>query len=135
MPSPAVDDARCELPLGVHAVGAARQFIDETLTGWDADGEALATARLLGSELVTHAVLYGYGARELRLTSTGGRVRIMVADDAPIRPPAPAVDSDEVHGLQLVEAYASQWGTDPAEVGKVIWCEIPLRGNGASVGA
>jgi len=122
VPSPAVDYARCELPLGVHAVGAARQFIEDTLTEWDADSESRATARLLGSELVTNAVLYGYGARELRLRATGEHLRIMVADDAPIRPPLPEPidDPDHVHGLQLVEAYSTSWGTDPAKVGKVV---------------
>jgi anti-sigma regulatory factor (Ser/Thr protein kinase) len=128
MTAPALADARCELPLGVHAVGAARNFVERTLKGWDTDADAIATARLLASELVTNAVLYGYGARELRLRLNDADLTIMVSDDAPGRPYArtPSGESEVGRGMQLIEACASRWGVEPDGAGKIVWCELSL---------
>jgi anti-sigma regulatory factor (Ser/Thr protein kinase) len=128
MTAPALADARCELPLGVHAVGAARNFVDRTLAEWDTDTESIATARLLASELVTNAVLYGYGARELRLRLNDTDLKIMVFDDAPGHPQArtPNGESEIGRGMQVIEACATRWGVDPDGAGKVVWCELPL---------
>jgi two-component sensor histidine kinase len=124
-----LDDARCDLPLGVHAVAAARQFTEATLLTWDTDEDTRASAQLLASELVTNAVLYGFGARELRLQSTGTELTIMVADDAPGRPRArrPSDHSEFGRGMQVIEAYASRWGVEPDGDGKIVWCQLPLH--------
>lgn len=128
MTAPALADARCELPLGVHAVGEARSFVDRILEGWDSDADLIATARLLASELVTNAVLYGYGARELRLRRGDANLKIMVYDDAPGHPQArtPNSESEIGRGMQVIEACATRWGVDPDGAGKIVWCELPL---------
>jgi anti-sigma regulatory factor (Ser/Thr protein kinase) len=129
MTASAIADATCALPLGVHAVSTARHFTETTLTGWNVDGDAIATATLLASELVTNAVLYGYGARELRLRCTSTDLTILVADDAPGLPQArtPNDESEIGRGMQVLEACASRWGVEPRGTGKVVWCELPLR--------
>lgn len=132
--APAIDEASCSLPLGVHAVAAARRFVEATLADWDADADTVATARLLGSELVTNAVLYGYGARQLGLQLRAGTIRLAVADDAPGRPHTrkPADDSEIGRGMQVVEACASRWGVVPDGTGKIVWCELPLDSASAA---
>ena len=121
-------DVGCALPLGVHAVASARRFTRDTLVAWEAEEETLRTATLLVSELVTNAVLYGYGARALRLMREGPTLRILVSDDAPGVPHerVPDDESEAGRGLQVVAACATAWGTEPTETGKVVWCEVPF---------
>lgn len=125
-----LDDAVCALPLGVHAVGAARHFVERTLTAWGATSEEVGTGALLASELVTNAVLYGHGAATLRLQAAADRVRILVADGATAHPRARQVEADaEIgRGLQVVQACSLAWGVEPDGAGKVVWCDMHLRG-------
>lgn len=129
--APPLDEAACALPLGVHAVGAARHFVEATVPGWGADPEQTATAALLASELVTNAVLYGYGAATLRLAAAAGVLRISVTDGASA-PPALREAGDEAEigrGLHVVEACSLGWGVEPREDGKTVWCELALSGG------
>jgi len=126
MTPPLIDEISTDLPLGIHAVGVARALVSTTITGWGASGEDVASAELLASELVTNAVLYGYGARTITLRQESGRVRILVADSAPGIPTRrEAGDDDEVgRGMQLIEAYADSWGVEPTTDGKIVWCDV-----------
>ncbi|HEV7208590.1 MAG TPA: ATP-binding protein [Mycobacteriales bacterium] len=128
MTAPQLEEAVCALPLGVRAVGVARRFIEQTLPTWGADREQLDTATLIASELVTNAVLYGYGAATLELRATGDRVRILVSDGAAAPPQAraAAADAEIGRGLRVVEACCLAWGVEPAQDGKVVWCELGL---------
>jgi anti-sigma regulatory factor (Ser/Thr protein kinase) len=131
MTAPLIDEISEQLPLGVHAVGAARQFVGSTIGAWGAGTEDTSAAELLASELVTNAVLYGYGARTVTLQHDGTRLRILVSDSAPGVPTRrnTAHDDEIGHGMQLIEAYAESWGVEPRSDGKVVWCEIVISGR------
>ena len=131
MVAPPVREITRSLPLGVHAVGVARQFVATTVPDWGGGTEDVAAVALLSSELVTNAVLYGYGADELTLRHDDGRLRISVADRS-LTLPTPREPSDDAEigrGMQLIEAFADSWGVDPGADGKTVWCEVVLSGR------
>lgn len=133
MTAVAANEAHCPLPLGVHAVKVARDFVESTLRAEGVSPDAISTATLLASELVTNAVLYGYGARALTVRMSGSDLTLAVRDDAPGLPYArtPDDDSEVGRGMQVIEACARRWGVDPdpAGVGKTVWCELPLAAD------
>jgi anti-sigma regulatory factor (Ser/Thr protein kinase) len=129
--APLIDEISTELPLGVQAVAIARAFVGDAIRAWGAGAEDIASAELLASELVTNAVLYGYGARTIALRRESHRLRIGVSDSAPGVPTRrEAGGEDEIgRGMQLVEAYAESWGVEPHDDGKAVWCEIVIAGG------
>ena len=102
-----------------------------TITTWGGGPEDVASAELLVSELVTNAVLYGYGAEALTLKRERDRLRICVSDRSVALPTprAPTDDAEIGLGMQLIAAYASAWGVEPDENGKTVWCEVVISGR------
>lgn len=116
------------LPLGVHAVAEARRFASRTLGEWGGDGELLDTVLLVVSELVTNAVLYGYGTAGLLLHREGDELLVEVSDRSAAVPAARVThDESEIgRGLHIVEAVSNAWGVRPHAPGggKVVWCRL-----------
>lgn len=111
-------------------VGAARQAIVETLRTWSLPEEVIDDIRLVASELLTNAVLYGTAPIEARLRSSGPSLYLEVTDGSPYQPrrrPSGALD-EHGRGLLIVMARSRRWGTRPARGGKTVWAEIPLSG-------
>ena len=129
---PAVLSAPRSLPLGVHAVGEARHFVARTASAWGIAADHIATATLLTSELVTNAVLYGYGALAVALHCGHGLLRVEVIDGSQGLPQQrPRLGSGETQnedglGLLLIEACSREWGVQPHQDGKLVWCDIAL---------
>jgi serine phosphatase RsbU (regulator of sigma subunit)/anti-sigma regulatory factor (Ser/Thr protein kinase) len=92
------------------------------------------SVELLVSELVGNAVRHAAGATVvLRAAVTQGRVRVEVQDASPRLPGAagaPSWEQENGRGLQLVEAIAQRWGTEPVPGGKYLWFEISPPGRG-----
>jgi len=114
-----------------RAVGAARRFAQDTLTGWHVAEDATDTATLCVSELVTNAIIHAVAGCEVRLMLDHETLTISVRDDgtgAPY-PHRPSGDPLAGHGrgLQLVEMVTARWGSDLDEVGMTVWCELDLR--------
>jgi len=109
----------------------ARRAVAGTITSWGGGPEDVASAELLVSELVTNAVLYGYGAEALTLKRERDRLRICVSDRSVALPTprAPTDDAEIGLGMQLIAAYASAWGVEPDENGKTVWCEVVISGR------
>ncbi len=126
-PSPMAEAHRA-LPLGVHAVADARRFALRTLVSWRGSAELTGSVVLIVSELVTNAVLYGYGAATLLLRCEGPELVVEVADRSPVLPAAQVAhdDSEIGRGLQIVAASSRSWGVrpDPATGGKVVWSRL-----------
>ena len=81
---------------------------------------------MLTSELVTNAVRHGRGAITLRVVHTGRCVTVTVADQGADLPVLRAHDlaSMSGRGIQLVDALAADWGTEPVGAGrpgKKVW--------------
>ena len=107
-----------ELPPTTESVPVARRFLRAELqqVGEDVDVD---TAVLLGSELVTNAVLHARTPVTLMVEVRGVVVRVAVRDESPVAPRVHAFSSSAAtgRGLRLIEAMAERWGTDAADGG------------------
>ncbi|MCT9078020.1 SpoIIE family protein phosphatase [Streptomyces fulvoviolaceus] len=112
-----------------QAVGHARRFTRRTLRTWEVPADALDTALLVVSELVTNALVHTDGRVRLDLTLVNHRLRFAVADASPRTPAKPTSIGWEAtggRGILLVEAVSAAWGSVPVSGGKQVWSEIAL---------
>ena len=80
-------------------------------------------ARLLTSELVTNALMYGEGELEMRVRCSADQVLVEVLDQSPEEPQLLPVEPDRAggNGLRLVQALAHQWGVSRLPKAKSVW--------------
>jgi anti-sigma regulatory factor (Ser/Thr protein kinase) len=118
--------ARIDLPRDPSSVGTARRFIEARASAWSFPRWATEQLVLIGSELVTNAVLHARTDLTLTLELDAGRARISVKD----RSQAPATlrhyrtDALTGRGLGVVAALSDSWGISAAPDGKVVWAEV-----------
>jgi anti-sigma regulatory factor (Ser/Thr protein kinase) len=76
--------------------------------------DAVVTATLLTSELITNALRHGTGEITIRVTRSAHEVRIAVADGSKHDPLARTAGHDDEggRGLAIVDALASSWGVE-----------------------
>jgi anti-sigma regulatory factor (Ser/Thr protein kinase) len=123
--------ARIALPRNPSSVGAARRFIAARTAAWSFPEPATDQLVLIGSELVTNAVLHARTELTLTLELREDRVRISVTD----RSHAPATlrhyrpDALTGRGLGVVAALSDRWGVSTAPDGKVVWAELRADGD------
>ena len=103
---------RWVLPTDLTAALHARRHVEGACEGMSAD--AVDTARLLVTELVSNAVLHAGGAVLLTIATDQGGIRVEVHDQSrhmPVllegQPPL-----EHGNGLRLVAALATNWGAD-----------------------
>lgn len=104
------------------ARGVVRQLLDGEL-----DADALDTAELCVSELVTNAILHASTDVELSVTLARQRVRLAVRDQSTDLPTLERHTSTAStgRGLAMVIAIADAWGVERHdEQGKTVWCEL-----------
>ncbi|WSQ07247.1 SpoIIE family protein phosphatase [Streptomyces sp. NBC_01231] len=114
-----------------QAVGHTRRFTRRTLRGWGVPDDALDTALLVVSELVTNALVHTDGRVRLDLTRINHLLRVAVADSSPrtpVKPTSVSWDATGGRGILLVEAMSAAWGAVPVSGGKQVWSEIELSG-------
>jgi len=125
------ETARIALPRSPASVGKARRFIQARAAAWSFPEPAGSQLVLIGSELVTNAVLHARTELTVTLERRGGRVRISVKD----RSRAPATlrhyqaDALTGRGLGVVAALSDRWGISAAPDGKVVWAEVDAGGG------
>ena len=119
--------ASTRLPPHPASTRAARAFVAEQLRTWHVES-AVDDATLLVSELVTNAILHARTPINLVVRKVRTAVRVEVFDEGSgaAEPLYPDLDAPEGRGLGLVQAVASRWGVDDAEIGKTVWFEIAL---------
>jgi anti-sigma regulatory factor (Ser/Thr protein kinase) len=114
------------------AAATARTLTQQALRRWRVpagmDGDDIV---LMVDELVTNAVLHGYGPVGLRLSIVAGPgaaigralVRGEVTDASPLvpQPCVPGDDAEGGRGLLLVTALAGEFGVMPGGYGKIVW--------------
>ena len=116
------------LPRLPQSVSVARAFVRDALTGLAPD--ALATASLLTSEVVTNAVLHGQGDEiNISVRRTDHGCVVEVADANPVVPHQRqhSVDAGVGRGLTLVRDLSSAWGvreTPGGRFSKLVWFEV-----------
>jgi len=120
----AADRVTARLPADPIAARTARGLVREALPAVDQD--LLSSIELLVSELVTNAVLHASSAARLDVHVTRGNIRVEVFDDDATLPELRTPDPRRAggRGLQLVDAIASRWGSEPQLTGKVVWFEM-----------
>jgi anti-sigma regulatory factor (Ser/Thr protein kinase) len=129
--APRPETARIALPRSPASVGAARRFIQARTTAWSFPEAAGSQLELIGSELVTNAVLHARTELTLTLELRDRLVRISVED----RSRAPATlrhyqaDALTGRGLGVVAALSERWGVSAAPDGKVVWAEVVAGGD------
>jgi serine phosphatase RsbU (regulator of sigma subunit)/anti-sigma regulatory factor (Ser/Thr protein kinase) len=127
---PDEDVAEWRLALDPREVARARRLVHHRLIDWDLP-DAVDTAELMVSELVTNAVNHGRSRDVgLRLVRTDALL-CEVTDDEP----APAAlldardDEESGRGLRVVSRLAREWGTSSTAHGKTVWFEQALAGK------
>jgi anti-sigma regulatory factor (Ser/Thr protein kinase) len=130
------EPARITLPRNPASVAAARRFIEARAAAWSFPQPAGEQLALIGSELVTNAVLHARTELTLTLELRDDRVRISVKD----RSNAPATlrhyraDALTGRGLGVVAALSDSWGVSAAADGKVVWAELAADGSHDAAG-
>jgi anti-sigma regulatory factor (Ser/Thr protein kinase) len=132
-PDPVTLTASVELPARPASPRWARRHAQAALGAWNVPADAIYTAALLVSELVTNACAAANpgtdtGARAT-ITQTlryqPGRIVIEVSDSDP-RPPflsQPDADAESGRGLLLVQALSKEWSYFyPPAGGKTVYC-------------
>jgi anti-sigma regulatory factor (Ser/Thr protein kinase) len=125
------ESARVALPRNPSSVAAARRFIQGRAAAWALPHPAGDQLVLIGSELVTNAVLHARTELTLIMELRDGRVHISVRD----RSGAPATmrhyraDALTGRGLSVVAALSDRWGVSAAADGKVVWAELATNGD------
>jgi anti-sigma regulatory factor (Ser/Thr protein kinase) len=117
--------SRTVLPPHPLSAGRARRLVGRTLSR-SGHGDLADVAELLVSELVTNVVLHACTELMLTVRADGTTVRVEVSDRS--RVPAIArsysVESMTGRGLQLVDGFASRWGSTEDAKGKTVWFEL-----------
>jgi anti-sigma regulatory factor (Ser/Thr protein kinase) len=108
------------------SVRKARVFTGDVLADDRVDGSVIEVAELLVSELVTNAAVHTRGMICLTVHADAHRVRIEVEDEGRGRPVQRPATQDQVdgRGLRIVDALATDWGTERRATHKVVWFEI-----------
>lgn len=123
-------ELRKAFPASERTPRAARDAV--SLVAGDIPTEALETARLLTSELVTNSVVHGPPAIVGVFIDVGrDRIRIEISDEADSPPRAAPPGREGGYGLTLVEALASRWDTAREGDRNVTWFELDLPAPGA----
>ena len=109
-----------------HAsIKAARGFVTEWLTTWS-QGEFVAAAGVVVTELVDNALRHADGAPALRLESDGETVTVAVQDSSSAMPARQEHSTGEMAptGLAMVAAVSRVWGMTPLPDDKIVWAVI-----------
>ncbi len=135
---PAADVAQWRLALEPSEVGRARRLVRERLLGWGLP-EAVETAELLVSEVVTNAIRHAHTHHVvLRLVRTDALLWEVFDDDHELPTLLSAGRDDETgRGLRVVGALAREWGSSRSADGKTVWFEqsLPRPARAACAGA
>jgi anti-sigma regulatory factor (Ser/Thr protein kinase) len=130
------EPARIALPRSPSSVATARRFIEARTAAWALPGPAADQLVLIGSELVTNAVLHARTELTLTLELREDRVRISVKDRS--RTPATLrhyrPDALTGRGLGVIAALSPRWGVSTAPDGKVVWAELQANGGDRAAG-
>jgi anti-sigma regulatory factor (Ser/Thr protein kinase) len=131
--SPPGTPAVTRLPPTADAVPVVRKRTVQVLRQWSVDPEAVETAELVVSELVTNAVKVSRPDDEyiaVRLSAINGTIAVEVWSQPDATEELRAIhageDSESGRGLSIVEALCSRWDAYRAATGGVVvWARFP----------
>lgn len=122
--------ARIALTGTKEEISPARRAVVDEIRAWGVtlDDETAEVIRLIASELITNALVYGEGPVSIGLYHRPGSLVMDVLDGNPCPPlmRCAGAEDESGRGLALVEFFAAKSGWEPVERGKRVWAEIPL---------
>ncbi len=136
--------AHYDLPATVGAPGQARRLVADTLSAPAAPvgaADAIYTAQLLVSELVTNAVMHARTELHLGISGDAQTLLFAIADGHPDLPPgvSPALEFDAAsvdyeesgRGIAIIVGLADDFGWRRRDdgVGKVMWFTLRVPGT------
>ena len=121
-----------ELDPHPRSVREARGFVRRGLGAMAtaADPQCIEAVVLLVSELITNALVHGYGRPQLVLRINHDCAHVEVFDLGRGTPATRPVDVGRPggRGLRIVDSLATEWGVQEiAGDGKRVWFDAPLR--------
>jgi signal transduction histidine kinase/serine phosphatase RsbU (regulator of sigma subunit) len=116
------------VPADEGAVSMARTRIRESLESGAIPASVIDDVVLIGSELVTNAIVHGHPPIEMRIRQTASEVTLEVFDTATFFPRRTHPSPLEEHGrgLGIVDVLARDWGTRMTDGGKAVWCSVAI---------
>jgi anti-sigma regulatory factor (Ser/Thr protein kinase) len=111
------------------SVARARTFVRRLCSEAGLPAEFCETAALLTSEMVTNSLLHGRSDARLAVTADQSGVLVEVGDDDVRRPRRLRNEAESMggRGIRIVDHLASEWGTYPTPIGKVVWFRLDQR--------
>ncbi|MFS0700330.1 SpoIIE family protein phosphatase [Cellulomonas sp. 179-A 4D5 NHS] len=128
----AVDRRTLRVAAVPQSAHTSRHWVVDVAREHGASEPALALVKLLTSEVVTNAVKYGLVRDVVTVTVTcaAGAVTVSVQDDNPDLPHVHHARREDTggRGMELVERFAEEWGTDVSADGdgKGVWFRLRL---------
>jgi anti-sigma regulatory factor (Ser/Thr protein kinase) len=115
-----------ELPPARESPAVARQAVAEACRRWDLPAEAVETALLATSELVTNAVMHAGTPLVLAVEYDDPHLTIAVGDgDDSLPEKRPASDErEDGRGVAIVDLLGATWGVQRTILGKTVWVSI-----------
>ncbi|MER6016077.1 ATP-binding protein [Streptomyces bluensis] len=117
------------IPNDPRAVRISRRTLRDILTTHDLPA-LIEPAELLASELLSNAVRHTKGPAALKIRRSGPSFRLGAwdTDSTPPTTSPAALCGENGRGLNIVDAYADDWGwfkvNGNGNGGKYIWCEL-----------
>jgi anti-sigma regulatory factor (Ser/Thr protein kinase) len=126
-PMPASQVANWDIPADPALVAAVRKQVVGQVETWG-HTDAVFTAELVVSELVTNAIRYGERPIRLRLIHDAATLICEVSDTGHTAPHLrrARIYDEGGRGLLLVAQLTQRWGTRHTADGKTIWAELNL---------
>lgn len=126
------EPVRLDLDPNPGSVGVARRFARVQLSRWGMDDDAVDSAVLCLSEMVTNVVVHAGTRSRIELRRHPERVVVTVRDGGAGAGHAargarePGRGQLRVHGrgLQLIEGLADEWGSTCSSAGMTVWCSF-----------
>jgi len=117
-----------------EAPSMARNLVGDACLAWDRV-ELLHPSRAVMSELVTNAVDHANTEMTVVVSLRGAGIHLGVADRVAAPPRTLKLSrvrrdqplDDRGHGLRLVTALSTAWGTLPTSTGKLVWATVLPR--------
>jgi anti-sigma regulatory factor (Ser/Thr protein kinase) len=108
--------------------GEARRKVVMELRGRGYNDALIQDAALLVTELTANAVVHAGSSFSVSVSLRDSMLRIDVADGGPIATVGTSQEwvPRQGHGLGLIDAICTRWGTDAVREGKVVWGELQL---------
>jgi anti-sigma regulatory factor (Ser/Thr protein kinase) len=108
-------------------------MVRSQLEAWGLTAE-LPALELAVSELVTNAIVHGWGQIDVRIADLDGCVRLEVRDEGTVGTPRPTErsggsDGEGGWGLRLVEGLSDTWGTHRDGGRTQVWMERRTDGR------